>query len=393
MITKVGHIYWLTGALLMAVLTTSCDRRELYVYGEEFHSLTLNVDWHDYQSKEPDGMTAWFWPREAENPLVPDSLAAWGKPYRFTTASVLHCNLYLQSGRYHGVVVDYSPEEYSRLQFVAMDSWRKARVMLVRDAYQPSEADKDEELYGPKAYARELSQLDATGHYMVMTQAEPMALDTLCGMQISTGEYGDYIPYDSREQYQQTLTVKGFAAKPKSLVWEMRLRIPVKGINNIWQVDATLAGLADGHYLARHCNTETPCMVHITDWNIVKTDNDGNGYVEATVYTFGRCGAGDDATRAEYEHENLAEDFRLNLKFTLRDHKTTCLYHMDVGTHITDFLDEQVLRMWLKETDFGADSDLGTSLINLPYVTPYDGAGFGADVTPWEIGQDAEITF
>ena len=401
MVIVSGVVFGLSMLIAMLILVvTGCERRELSIYGSEFHSLTLNVDWHDYSDKNPDGMTAWFWPRETEDELVPDSLAEWGKPYRFTTSSVLHFDLYLHSGKYRGVVVDYSPEEFSKQEFLDMDDIQRARVVATLDAYQPTpdSLGQNSALYGPAAFGQPLPEKqNDNNYYVVRCQPEEMAIDTLNNMVVMAGEYGDYVPYNERTTYQEKLTVKEFRARPQSPIWELRLRLPVNGIVNIWQVEATLAGMADGHYLARGCNTDTPCLIKVDDWQLIKTNNYGSGYIETTVRTFGlRPGDRQEnsVTRSRRGGLLVIEDasaLRLNLMFRLRDRKTVCTYHYDLGKHVEEFADEQVLRLWMSETEIAQDPDVGGGNINLPYVEAYEGAGFGADVTPWEDGVQADV--
>lgn len=384
--------------IVLILLITSCERRDLYVYGDEFHSLTLHVDWHDYADKNPDGMTAWFWPRETEYILIPDSLADWGEPYRFTTANVQKYDLYLHSGKYYGVVIDYSPEEYSRQTFHDLDDIRLARVVATPDPDQPQvdSLGRNRALYGADAYGRTLpDKQEGTSYYMVRSQPEEMGVAILPSMVVTAGEYGDYVPYNERNTYQQQLTVKEFVAKPQSILWKLKLRLPVKGIINIWQIDATIAGMADGHYLTRNCNTDTPCLIRVDDWQVVKTDNEGHGYIEATVRTFGlrpnACASSTRTTRGDELVIDDASELRLNIRFTLRDRKTTCLYHYDLGRYVEEFDDEQALRLWLNESDFEEDPDLADGSINLPNVDAYESTGFGADVTPWETGNEVEV--
>lgn len=386
--------------IFMILAVAGCERRDLYIYGDEFHSLTLEVDWHEYASRNPDGMTTWFWPKESAVD-VPDSLALWGEPYRFTTASVRSFDLYLRGGQYFGVVVDYSPEEYSKQEFLDMDNMMLARVVATPDANQPvaDTAGLARELYGPQAYGPTMPGRQAgTDFYEVMNQPEEMGVDTLQEMVISAGEYGDYIPLEERERYQQTLTVKRFEAQPRSAIWTLRLRLPVKGIAYVWQIEGTLAGMANGHYLARNMNTDTPCLIRVDNWQMMRPDSTGMGYVEATVRTFGlRPGAGTSEARGMRRGGELviedASEVRLNLQFTLRDRATVLSYHFDLGRYVEAFDDEQVLQLFVDAQDFELDDDLGGEGIDLPYVEPYNGTGFGADVTPWADGGDANVDF
>lgn len=304
--------------LLMALSIVGC-RRDLWVHSDNFYTVRLNVDWHDYGENDPGGMTVWFFPT--------DSI---GQHYSYTTAQVRQADLYLSRGIYHGVVCDYSPQEFSTIEFLDMDNYEKARVQLTAEGNQP----------------------------------EPIALDTLKNMVISNGPYEEYIPYDERDNYQQSLNVQQFQVRPHSLVWKMRLRIYVKGIEYLYQVHGELTGLADGHYLARDVNTERSCTVSIDEWTLQPT-GDNEGYIATTISTFG----------LRPDHENISEDLKLNLRFLLRDRTTVRTYSFDLGDHIVSFSDQQVLRV-----DMGSEVP---GLPDLPYVEAYDGAGFDGVVTPW----------
>ena len=112
----------------MLLLTASC-RRDLYVFGDEFHSVTLDVDWREFDSSDPDGMTVWFY--KLDDPEA--------QPFRTTTANVRRQDLYLSNATYQGVVVSYSPEEYSRQTFADMADIDKARVEATPAPYQPAD--------------------------------------------------------------------------------------------------------------------------------------------------------------------------------------------------------------------------------------------------------------
>ena len=68
---------------------------------------------------DPDGMTVWFFPTDGR------------ESYRYTTANVRHFETYLSKGTYEGLVVDYSPEEYGRQEFLGMDFAETARVQTL----------------------------------------------------------------------------------------------------------------------------------------------------------------------------------------------------------------------------------------------------------------------
>lgn len=291
--------------------------RVLYVYANEYHSLTLAVDLSGYEEGTPDGMTAWFWPLDA---------AAERPCYSFTTTSTHRHALYLPRGEYEAAVIDYSPSEYSRQEFLFMDDPEAGPCGAQA---RPAQGQTLTELYGEPAYATTLpGQEPLTGLYTLSYQPEIMAIDTLRSLYVSAGEYGDYIPYKEHDTYQERVVVKEVQAAPLALVQTLRVKVQVKGINNLWRIQGSLAGLADGHYLARHRNTATPCIVAIDNWQVEPADHDGDGYVDSQT-----------------------QELRLNIQFTLRDHQTVVNTHLDVGHHVVELSGEQLLLVTL-DTDF-----------------------------------------
>ncbi|MDO4984934.1 MAG: DUF5119 domain-containing protein [Prevotella sp.] len=394
------------------VLFSSCERRELYVYGDEFHSVELEVDWREYADSDPDGMTVWFYPIDTGRT----------SPYRSTTASVRHHDVYLPGGYYQGVVVDYSPEEYSRQEFLDMDIMQSARVEATPSSYQPDSLTVvgegvaksvsgliNTQLFGEVAWntvhAERPAINQATGLYIVANQPESMALDTLHNRYVDMGRYGDYIPYKQRDTYQDSIRITTLYAQPTTLIWKLRIRVWIQsGFNYLWQMPASISGLSNGHLLALNENTDTPCLLFIDSWSTERTGTD-SGYISATVSTFGlRPGTilpdrelHYAATRAGendyYTNVCRPDQIKLNLSFLLRDHATLLHYHFNVGSYVVDYDNQLVLRVELGPDDFYPNNPNGPEPIVLPYVDAYNGTGFGADVTPWDDEPPVDITF
>jgi len=356
-------------ALLLTLLVfTNCERRELWVYGDQFHSLRLDVDWRKYKEQDPQGMTAYFFPADSTI----------GSKY-FTTANVHTWSGYLAAGSYTGIVFDYSPSEYSHQEFIGMEEASTAEVRATPTSYQP---DSISELYGPACFYRELPSVEKkTGLYTVMNEPQEMALDTV-DMMVYNGKYNDYIPYEERETYQSTLVEQVYKAEPTPIIWKMRVRIFVSGIYYLNQVKGSIAGLSDGHYLVRHENTDVPCLLALDDWE-AQTTGDNVGYIATTFSTFGL--RTDAQTRSSLTFDYKPQGLRLNLRLLLRDQKTVLYYHFDVGDHISIYDDQLVLRIDLND-DF-PDHPV------LPEVDAKDGAGFDGVVVPWEDGGNADVTF
>ena len=438
------------GFILLVVLV-GCQRRELYVYGDEFRSVELEVDWRNYVDRDPDGMTVWFYSL--------DDLSK--SPYRTTTANVRHHDLYLPGGYYQGVVVDYSPEEFSRQAFLNMERVDSARVEATPATYQPDSLTvsgegvpsgvNDEvnwQLYGEPAwtdlqYPRPAVS-EESGLYVVANQPEDMALDTLNNRYVDRGEYGDYIPWRERDYYQSTIKMTKIYSEPLPIIWKLRIRVWIKGgFNYLWQTPSAISGLADGHFLPRDVITDNPCLLNISNWELERT-GENSGYISTTMNVFGlrpetvldtrewrngtdvseriyyytRGGGQQGQSRAgdtepdygdptwweHYVKNSLPKDVRLGLSFVLRDHATVKTWHFNVGHYIVSYDNQLVLRLELGPEFFdpnnphgahgdGGDPDNPSPDIILPYVDAYNGAGFGAEVTPWQEMPPVEINF
>lgn len=455
--------------LVSALLLTGCERRELYVYGDEFRSVYLDVDWSNYVGHRPDGMTCWFYPGNGNE----------AAPSRHTTSDTEHYELYLSGGLYQGMVVDYSPEEYVRQKFCDMDRFSTARVELTDASEQPVDIDTllvlndsvrhaldsvdthiYRRLYGDSCWHYQLPRRNpSTDYYIVSNKPEYMTLDTLLDMDVNRGEYGDYIPWKRVNDYQSTIKISHFEAKPVPVVSKMRIRVFVRGIQYLWQMKGSIAGLSNGFYLGRMEDTETPCVLELDDWKY-EFINDSLGYVYTTFNCFGvrpetirrkvplrseeaykGYGLKSDTwafsrgvSRGNDDDEWTNEptdsifwldcdslDLRLNLRFILRDRARVMEYSYDVGDQVVSFDPHRQLRIDLNTyffgTSYGQKGEKGDKgdpgepgpqgppgppgghphpdphEPDFPYVDPYNGAGFDAEVEPWREEPPIDIVF
>ena len=373
----------------MVAASLGACRRPLYVAGDEFYSVVLNTDWRQYQSSDPGGKTAWFYPIDKDE-----------RCYRTTTANVRRAEIFLPSGRYNGVIIDYSPEEYGKQEFLGMEYANTALVKATPASYQP---DSEPELYGPAAFHTTIEPvIKETGLSQIANEPEMMGLDTLSNKQVFGGDYGYYIPYEERDTYQAVFNVQEFFAYPVCPLWRLRIRIYVKGIDYLWQASGSVAGLANGRYLALNHNSDIPCLIDIPEWEKQRT-GDNEGYVAATITTFGLLNGQKPNTLYEpFTQEELAarqpaviadwngasnmvpNNIRINFKFILRDRATVLYYHFDAGDYVTSYDKQQVLRIDLGK---GVRPDLP----DLPYVDAYGSTMFDAEVVPWVDGPDVDV--
>lgn len=365
------------GALLL--LLTGCERRDLWVYEDAYKSVQLAVDWRNYDrdrqlyphTPDPDGMTVWFFPRDGR------------KSFRHITSKVDTFETYLNRGQYDCLVFDYSPDEYSRQEFLDMDFASTARVHATPSSYQ---VDSIPQLFGDSCYAAPLEK-NSKGYALIANDPEKMAVDTV-QMNIISGQYDRYIPYDERDSYQTTLTRQLFDATPLLVPWNIRVRIYVKNIYYLNKVSATIAGMADGYYLLQGKTTNTPCLQREDDWEIHATA-DSTGYIAKTFKTWGPLDFSNSYDiRSKATPDALADrpknQIRINLEMTLRDRKTKLYYHFDVGNLVKVYYNEYALRIDLLDGFDGQPV--------LPYVEPYNGMEMDGVVIPWEDPIDSHIT-
>ena len=373
-------------ALLM--VNTSCERRDLWVYQDQFKQILMIIDWRNYDrdqqlyphTPDPDGMTLWFFPTDGR------------KSYRYTTAEVNRYELYLSEGDYEGLVIDYSPAEYGHQEFVGMDYANTAEVKSIPSYYQPN---KYPELYGPDAYGKTLPlKIDSTGFYAVAYEPEKMASDTIF-FHVKSGEYANYIPYKERNSYQSTLLQQLFYMYPVVVPWRMRVRVYIRGINYLYQTIGSLAGMANGFMLAENHTNDTPCLLALEDWQVYTdktTGIDGGlGYIAMTFNTWGMRNSlwaqyDKNQPMPPYKLSDVPKDeLRLNLRFLLRDRATVLNYHFDVGDMVEVFQNEYVLRIDLMDGFDGQPV--------LPYVDAFNGMGFDGIVVPWEETIEKQVPF
>ena len=403
----------LAAAALMLLTTASC-RRDLWVYQDNYKQVELDIDWRNYYREwgitpnvnpnaqpaaDPNGMTVWFFPKDGR------------ESFKYTTSEVRHFETYLSRGDYDGLVIDYSPEEYGHQEFVGMKFANTAKVQATANSYQ---ADSIPELYGEPAYGRTLPKKNANGLYEIAWEPEDIANDTI-HFTVNTGEYDRYIPYEERDTYQSTLVKQLYKMEPLLIPWNMRVRIYIKGIYYLYGIEGSIAGLADGYKLVDCVSSDTPCLLKLDDWEVYLDPNTrdydaqgGLGYIAKTFKTWGpmeftnrnwdvhtpQRALSDreyhtDAAIDGYSYEELItrpiDEIRINLRLLLRDRRTVCYYHFNVGNKINVFRNEYALRIDLMNGFVGQPE--------LPYVDAVNGMDLEGIVIPWANEDPVDVTF
>ena len=377
--------------LTLTVLLSAC-RRDLWVYTDEFCQVALQTDWSQ-ATETPGGMTWWF---------MADDLS--GRNRHGTTAEITYTELNLPRGLFTGVVFDYSPAEYSHIEFLGMTRPDSALVHISASADQPV---PDDDLYGAKAVPDYLSgvPMNPAGNGMHLLAAEPemMNADTIKHVLVNSGIDEDLVPWEDRDKYKQTVIEQKLNAQPKPVIWELKVRIPVRGINYMYSVKATVAGLTDGCWLIPLRHTDTPCLQQLEKWQ-VEAPVDSVSFLHSSINTFGlpdidmprspvdargslarRDTRGVTDVLTSDEPPYFDQRLRLNLQFMLRDEATVLNYHYDVGDECITVYDDQLIVL----IDFPVDFP---GLPDLPYVEAKGSTGFDAEVTPWVDGENADVS-
>lgn len=354
----------LPSVLLVLLLTVliGCERPPLWVSSDEYKQVELDVDW-SHADAEPGGMTALFFPDGG------------GQCQRHTTADVRHTLLGLPRGAYQGVVFSYSPEEYGRMEFTDLDN---AHTASIRQLPLPEQPESDDDLYGNIAVEGfSIPTNPQTGMHQVSCLPEPIDVDTLNNMMIITGSDGNYVRYEDREAYSKSLKLQTYACAPEPALWHLQIIVYITGVNYLYNVKATVAGLADGYRLVDAEPTDKACLIATEQWEFRQLD-DSTGYIATSIPTFGYPVQRNATTR-----DGNNPPLRLNLQIMLRDEATVFNYHYDLGP-LAITLDERQL----------INATIGIDATNhpvLPYVDAKGSAGFGAEVTPWKEGDSVII--
>ena len=375
--------------VLAALLSLSSCRRKLWVYQDYFKNILVLVDWRSYDrdkqlyphTPDPQGMTVYFYPTDGRS------------SYRFTTTEVHRYPVYMSQGDYGVLVFDYSPEEYNMQEFLGMDYANTAKVQATADPYQgvaSTNALEDETpLYNEEAYAHELMSKQPTGLWTVSNIPENIASDVE-DITVTSGVYTNYIPYEERNTYQETLTQQELEMTPLLIPWHMRVRIPIKGIYYLRSVSGSIAGLADGYYLMKEQTSDDPCIHTLKeDWQIYVT-GDNEGYIAFTFDTWGmrnKLWSQYELQGPPFRIEAAKDEVRINLRVLLRDRKTVCYFHIDCGDQVWVFGNEYALSVDMRDVLEGDD------IPELPYVDAVNGIEFDGIVVPWEPLEEIDVDF
>ena len=376
----------LFAVILMLAAALGCQRRPLDYYYRPTCRVILKVDWSNFP-ETPSGMTAYFYRDGDDAPTV------------FTTADVHYAELELKAGHYKGFVINQSPDEFWTFGFNRMNSWNEANASLAMTRtkwYQSKTTSRDGVDENAVALAPEnlgvaqLEEFDITDEMVERYQAQyadwrtkTKAYDTKVKANASTKSLEDDMN-NARAMLDELTVVISTVAY--NVISELRVRVYVDGIYNLYSARASMTGLASDYIFSRSRNGDesTVQLLESETWRKTVSDTDPTrGYIESKITTLGLPGI---TGPISYRDPDLNI---FGLSCLLVDLSTQKDNDFPVGNRFTVENGVSGLKLVL-------NLNLGTldePAIALPDVPPYGGTGSGFDATvdDWEEGETVEI--
>ena len=284
----------------------------------------INVDWHLFDKEVPTGMTVMVFPWSG------------GAPQTVLTNEITHADFSLEPGKYRILVFNQSTTEFGTLDFLGMDSYETARV-VVQHATSRWYSRGDDELIG--------------------VEPEWLASDKLDEFEVS-------------EDFSEvTLT-------PRNVLSQIHVSVKVPSIGYLRYARGSLTGISEGFLLGQGKPLKSKVTYLLESWTKTIDVNDATlGTLKTSVKCFGLP----ETTQPD------ADNNKLSLSALLIDNKTQIDHQFAVGDKFQ------------KDDN---SSELGYTVTlhvdvkvpePLPEVKPSEGSSGGFDVTIQDWGKPEDI--
>ena len=386
--------------VLLAALITACERRDLWVYGDDLSLLTLVTDWSRC-NETPGGMTYIFFPKNG-----------YGTRLQRTTAEVHSTRVALDEGSYQLLLFNYSPAEFSNQDILGLENISTARVTSRTELDQHASLEPLFGYYSWKtplftdnygSYADSLDSYQVTGTipdqgYVHDNQSasriwpsyeQPEQIDAYTEDNIEITREMSVAPwqlihYEDRDDFTSTLREYEIDATPDPFVWDIEVIVYIRNPQYYRAMQASIAGLSITKMLATAKTTQEAGHIYIPAFTRGRYSDpliadDSVAIFSARATTFG-------LQPLDEGMERQPDQVRLNLLITQRDNRTLREYHYDVGQEILVYPEQRLLRIIIRS--------YGDRLRNypiMPYVLDEGQAGFDAVVDPWDQEEDLEL--
>lgn len=344
---------------------SSCQRRPLEVYYRDEAVLRLYVDWMTEFGMRPNGMTV----------HVYDD---YGTLYQaFSTNDVDSTDLRLPVGHYKLIVFNNDLNAYGTFYFLESELFSRFRSMGRTNSRRTAT---------PSA-----SPWDAGTRYTW----EP---EELLGAAVDSFEVTDdmlqyqlkFLHYTDRDQAVPTRYLYRIDEVVHPLQTMIHIRVHVNGMENMYRMEASLSGMADGCSMAYTWRNPTECNVFYDSdrWSYYfDGDRSKHGWVTIDIPTWGEP-RGQELQELRDSMQNT-----LRMNFTLLNLEER-YWEFNVG-HLIEYHDPQRDPRQLTPPDVLRHLylEINREIPLLPDV-PHEnetGAGFNAHVDPWEYGGEVDL--
>lgn len=340
------------------MICASCEHKELCYKHPHTTAVRVDVDWSRFTRYEtPTGMTLMLYPQSSQESVV-----------THLTNTTSHAILELPADRYHLLLFNQSPSEFGTLTFQGLDKQETATVVAgeIKSRWYTARNDYEKVVAAPEWLG--------VGNYSNAEVTQQM-IDAEVEAMLRAGTSNN-VP-----------TIASMT--PFNVVSTLKLRLRIRGIQNLRSARAALNGMAEGFHLTTMQPTKGKATHLVEEWAMQRNATDPTtGVIEASFTCFG----------LPEGHQFTAEENQLSVSLLLVDNKTIKEYSFNVGDQF--MVHDPAARHNNPLTrDQGAEVSLEILLdleteITLPDVQPEGGTsgGFDAEVEDWGEEEEYELS-
>ena len=360
---------WIIILAAIAMLA-GCERRPLELIYRSTVRVIVKCIWQVSSYPEgikPSGVTMYFF-RDGEFFTT------------VTTANVDSCEVQLPEGHYSMYMITQSPEEYWKMDFEDMTSYKEAATTLRSTSVSwDTRSDEGEVVLNPEVLCAGVA--DEFDISLRQTEQYQYYYSNYTKLKSSTraGADNDDLTYFQERVEYYTIRIPVY---PKNIVSQMWVTIYSDNVDMLRSVRASTSGMARTFELTQNTTAAAEAIQVIEEeWGaVVDVPEEHIGHIDAIITTFGLPNG---------ERPSTKRDSTLNVSALLVDNKTVEDYVFNTGDKI-QLLPANPGYRGMYRLIFGS---LDAPAIHPPRVDPGDGkkSGMDATVSDWEEGETVEV--
>lgn len=350
--------FWILPSLCTAVMIcASCEHKELCYKHPHTTAVRVDVDWSRFTRYEtPTGMTLMLYPQSSEGSVV-----------THLTNTTSQAILTLPADRYHLLLFNQSPSEFGTLSFQGLDKKETAVVVAkeIQSRWFTARNETEKVVVAPEWLG--------IGNYSNAEVTQQM-IDAEVEAMLRAGTSNS----------QPTIA----QITPVNIVSTIKIRLRIRGIQNLRSARASLNGMAEGFHLTSMQPTKGKATHLMEEWTMKRDQADPTtGVIETSFTCFGLPNG----------HQGTSAENQLMLSLLLIDNKTIKDYSFNVGNQFM-VNNPSARNSGLETREQWAEVSLEIMLdfdtdITLPDVKPEGGSsgGFNAEVEDWGEEEEFEL--